>query len=188
MLPHMLPTALAGSTHTCQPLALAQGRASEPAFMDMNLHAVRDRSSSPSVVLYQFDVTDPMNPLGLLMAYAEEKSVKPVVSDFDTFTVGSRGMAYQQPPPPEQVELIKWALDHTSDLLEGLTPDAHSKGWTANWLRVMKSAACGGFVTPELPEYGFGDPASCKLISNIVEETSVFGAVRHGAECFNYYL
>ena len=47
------------------------GRESEPAFLDMNLHALRDPNSAPSVVLYQFDKKDPMNPLGLLMAYAE---------------------------------------------------------------------------------------------------------------------
>ncbi|CAE7390210.1 pkaR, partial [Symbiodinium natans] len=73
------------------------GRHSEPAFMDMNLHAVRDETSNPRVVLYQYDATNPMNPHGLLIAYAEEwtaphsskvvRTVKPVVSDFDTFTV-----------------------------------------------------------------------------------------------------
>ena len=43
------------------------GRASEPAFMDMNLHSVRLGASggtSPNVVLYQFDLSDPMNPHG----------------------------------------------------------------------------------------------------------------------------
>ena len=53
----------------------------------MNLHAVRE-NNEPFVVLYQFDLADPMNTLGLLVAYAEEK-VRPVVSDFDTFLVGS---------------------------------------------------------------------------------------------------
>ena len=45
-----------------------------------------------------------MNPLGLLMAYAEE-TVTPVVSDFDTFLVGSRGVQYAA-TPPEQVRRI----------------------------------------------------------------------------------
>ena len=76
------------------------GRPSVPAFMDMNLHAVRG-DSEPDVVLLQYDLGDPMNPLGLLIAYAE-KEVKPVVSDFDTFTVGSRGMRYDLQMPPEQ--------------------------------------------------------------------------------------
>ena len=95
------------------------GRDSEPAFLDMNMHAVRDGAAgttSPIVVLYQFDQREPMNPLGLLMAYAEAQ-VTPVVSDFDTFTVGSKGLHYV-PTPPKQVRLMNWALDHTEELLE----------------------------------------------------------------------
>ena len=104
------------------------GRASEPAFLDMNLHALRD-GVAPPVVLFQFDKADPMNPLGLLMAYAEAQvtpplsdpytslatltptptltltQVTPVVSDFDTFLVGSRGVQYAA-TPPEQVRRI----------------------------------------------------------------------------------
>ena len=40
--------------------------------MDMNLHSVRG-SSQPAVVLYQFDLSDPLNPHGLLIAYAEKE-------------------------------------------------------------------------------------------------------------------
>jgi len=36
--------------------------------MDMNLHSVRG-DSRPSVCVYQHDLADPMNPLGLLIAY-----------------------------------------------------------------------------------------------------------------------
>jgi hypothetical protein len=115
------------------------GRDSEPAFLDMNRHALR-HGGEPPVVLYQFDKSDPLNPLGLLMAYAE-KAVTPVVSDFDTFLVrpvtwldvawldrswwschgnpqvGSKGVAYDA-TPKEQVELMKWALGHTEELLK----------------------------------------------------------------------
>ena len=52
---------------------------------------ILDKKTEPRVVLFQWDKTDPMNPLGLLIAYEEEKVV-PVVSDFDTFLVGSKGM------------------------------------------------------------------------------------------------
>merc|ERR1719262_495736 len=90
------------------------GRRSEPAFMDMNLHAVRD-VSEPKVVLYQYDESDPMNPRGLLVAYAEQY-VKPVVSDFDTFTVGSTGILYGK-LPDEQVELVNWALNCAEGVL-----------------------------------------------------------------------
>lgn len=144
----------------------------------MNLHSLRG-GGSPSVVLYQYDKCDPMNPLGLLMAYAEthkapgahdevhqvcgahrltadslaelhsrrlsalwllpmtaDCQVKPVVSDFDTLLVGSRGMRYE-PTPPDQVTLMNWALDKTTQLL------AHpeSKGWMGRWLNVLKEEA-----------------------------------------------
>ena len=59
--------------------------------------------------------------------------VKPVVSDFDTFTVGCRGIRHE-PTPPEQVELIHWALDHTAELLK----QDNTKGWTGHWLDVLK--------------------------------------------------
>ena len=83
------------------------------------------------MVLYQFDKGAPLNPLGLLMAYAEQK-VMPVVSDFDTFTIGSRGMVYSE-TPPEQVELIKWALTHTEKLLAEPT----KQGWMSRWLAII---------------------------------------------------
>jgi hypothetical protein len=157
------------------------GRASEPAFMNMNMGAVRGHSK-PNVVLYQFDQNDPMNPLGLLIAYAEGQ-VKPVVSDFDCFTVGSKGFAYNEPTPPKQVELIKWSLGHTQDILF----EESDKGWTSRWLEVLKSEAEKGFA-PVLPKYGFGDPTSYNLIADVVDMTVACGAVRHGAECFNFYF
>ena len=80
------------------------GRGSEPAFLDMNRHALRGEGGSPTVVLHQFDKGDPLNPLGLLMAYAEA-NVTPVVSDFDTFLIGSRGLRYDA-TPPEQVRAL----------------------------------------------------------------------------------
>ena len=157
------------------------GRDSEPAFLDMNRHALRD-GSAPPVVLYQFDKQSPLNPLGLLMAYAEAR-VTPVVSDFDTFLVGSKGMRYDAPPPPEQVALMHWALGHTKALLA----EPNMTGWMGRWLKILKEEARNGFH-PALPKYGFGDPTSYGLIGDIVDATSVCGAVRHGAECFNFYF
>merc|ERR1719409_230782 len=114
------------------------GRDSEPAFLDMNRHSLRD-GVAPPVVLYQFDPKDPMNPLGLLMAYAEAK-VLPVVSDFDTFTVGSKGVRYE-PTPAEQVDLMNWSLEHTTALLDA----PNGKGWMARWLSILKEEARNGF-------------------------------------------
>mmetsp|Transcript_69565 Transcript_69565/g.166851 ORF Transcript_69565/g.166851 Transcript_69565/m.166851 type:complete len:733 (+) Transcript_69565:159-2357(+) len=156
------------------------GRRSEPAFMDMNLHAVRDESE-PKVVLFQWDESNPMNPRGLLIAYAEEY-VKPVVSDFDTFCIGSKGMEYAE-LPSKQADLVVWCLNHTRQLLENLDGDP----WTSKWLGVLaKEKAKGHHV--ELPKYGFGDPVSYDLIGAVVQETSSCGAVRHGAECCNFYF
>jgi len=156
------------------------GRRSEPAFMDANLHAIRD-SIEPRVVLYQYDEVEAMNPRGLLIAYAEQY-VKPVVSDFDTFLVGSRGMQYET-LPPAQASLVIWMLDQTDALLR--TKDHNS--WTSRWLSVLKDANASGFH-PEIPRFGFGDPTSYRLIQDVVAETAACGAIRHGAECCNYYF
>jgi hypothetical protein len=156
------------------------GRKSEPAFMDMNLHAVRG-DSKPRVVLYQHDTDNLMNPRGLLIAYAEEH-VKPVVSDFDTFTVGSRGMTYVT-LPSEQQELAKWSLERTLEILEW--PEASS--WTSRWLDVIRTAHEEGFH-PEIPKFGFGDATSYRLTEGVCQATIESGAVRHGSECFNFFF
>jgi len=156
------------------------GRQSDPAFMDLNLHAARG-DSSPTVVVYQADLADPMNPRGLLLAHAETH-VTPVVSDFDAFTVGSRGMRYDA-TPPEQLELANWALDHAARLLS--QPSAH--GWMERWGDVIKAEAAKGFG-PDVPPFGFGDATSYALMEDAVGATARCGAVRHGAECFNFYF
>ncbi|CAJ1367601.1 unnamed protein product [Effrenium voratum] len=156
------------------------GRRSEPAFMDMNLHAIRGKSD-PQVVLYQNDEADIMNPRGLLIAYAEV-FVKPVVSDFDTFTVGSKNMVYDG-LPAEQAELIHWLLGHTEDILKSLD----HQSWNSRWLEVLAKENERGFH-PAIPKFGFGDPTSYTLIQDVIAETAPCGAVRHGAECCNLYF
>lgn len=156
------------------------GRRSEPAFMDMNMHAIRGESD-PQVCLFQYDESDPLNPRGLLIAYAE-KYVKPVVSDFDTFTVGSRGVKYEC-LPLDQAKLITWLLQNTREVLSSLDHNP----WTSRWLDVLKRENAKGFH-PTLPKFGFGDPTSYRLIGDVVAETSGCGAVRHGAECCNLYF
>jgi len=61
------------------------------------------------------------------------------------------------------VELIHWALDHTAELLK----QDNTKGWTGHWLEVLKEENAKGFH-PTLPEFGFGDPTSYKLIEDVV--------------------
>ena len=165
------------------------GRASEPAFMDMNLHALR-RSAPPKVVLYQYDATNELNPHGLLIAYAEEyerhqkkiRSVKPVVSDFDTFTIGSIGMTYE-PLPESQADLMLWSLEQA----RGILSKPGQQSWNSRWLEVLQKANREGFH-PTIPQYGFGDPTSYRLVEEVVKATSISGAVRHGAECFKLLL
>eukprot|EP00930_Biecheleria_cincta_P105089 TRINITY_DN9763_c0_g1_i1.p1 TRINITY_DN9763_c0_g1~~TRINITY_DN9763_c0_g1_i1.p1 ORF type:complete len:750 (+),score=135.52 TRINITY_DN9763_c0_g1_i1:154-2403(+) len=153
------------------------GRRSEPAFMDMNLHSIRG-TTEPQVVLYQNDESEAMNPRGILIAYAEAY-VKPVVSDFDTFTVGSIGMDYE-PLSMDQAKLMTWSLGHTKNILQ--TPD--HKPWNSRWLEVMAKENERGFhVAP--PKLGFGDPTSTRLIADVIAETAPCGAIRHGAECCN---
>mmetsp|Transcript_116694 Transcript_116694/g.182384 ORF Transcript_116694/g.182384 Transcript_116694/m.182384 type:complete len:1063 (-) Transcript_116694:255-3443(-) len=156
------------------------GRKSEPAFMDMNTHAICG-ASSPQIVLYQHDEGDPMNPMGLLLAYAE-KFVKPVVSDFDAFLVASKGMNYAE-LADEQTELVDWCLEATRNILR----TSGSETWMSRWLDFLKSEHRKGF-NPNTPKTGFGDPTSVRLIEDVIAQTSACGAVRHGAECFNYYF
>eukprot|EP00931_Biecheleriopsis_adriatica_P083411 TRINITY_DN5700_c1_g1_i1.p1 TRINITY_DN5700_c1_g1~~TRINITY_DN5700_c1_g1_i1.p1 ORF type:complete len:1189 (+),score=234.43 TRINITY_DN5700_c1_g1_i1:145-3711(+) len=156
------------------------GRKSEPAFMDMNFAALRS-DSKPLIVLYQADKQDPLNPHGLLLAYAEA-TVKPVVSDFDTFMVGCRG-TLPSALPPNQIELEAWALSRTEEILD--KPGLSS--WTSRWLQVMQTAQEQGFY-PKTPPWGFGDSASYRLIGEAIQATKETGAIRHGAECFNFYF
>eukprot|EP00927_Polykrikos_kofoidii_P039723 TRINITY_DN34052_c0_g1_i1.p1 TRINITY_DN34052_c0_g1~~TRINITY_DN34052_c0_g1_i1.p1 ORF type:complete len:1293 (-),score=179.43 TRINITY_DN34052_c0_g1_i1:7-3885(-) len=155
------------------------GRLSEPAFMSMNIHAVVN-GSEPRIVLYQYDEGDPMNPRGLLVAYAE-RTVKPVVSDFDAFLVASRGVTYE-PLPEEQLELVSWSLDIAEEIMSS---PVDGVSWTSRWLECLKREALHGF-SPDIPKYGFGDPKSYKLMADVIVATEPCGAVRHGAECFNF--
>jgi len=157
------------------------GRESCAEFMDMNLHALRD-GKPPKVVLLQYDSNNPMNCHGLLVAYAETH-VKPVVSDFDAFTVGSRGMPYEPPLTDQQAELARLSLEWCRGILESPAADS----WTSRWLDVLKQKhqELQDFRV-ELPRFGFGDETSYKLVEQVVDATCTTGAVRHGAECFNF--
>lgn len=184
--------------------------------MDMNLHATRE-DKHPHAVVWQFDEHHAMNPRGLLMAYEELRDVKkfskdqgiamrgltaeeedatgapkvvakehvvlPVASDLDAFLIGSKGMTYS-PLPPEQVDLTRWAVKQIEGVLDAPVAGA---SWTRRWLDVLKREAEKGFH-PEPPPYGFGDPTSYSIMSAAVDWARNSGAVRHGAECFNFYF
>ncbi len=60
--------------------------------------------------------------------------------------------------------------------------------WTSCWLnQVLKPSASKGFM-PSVPRYGYGDPKSYAIMECAVARLSKCGAVRHGAECFNYFF
>ncbi|CAJ1383362.1 unnamed protein product [Effrenium voratum] len=158
------------------------GRPSEPAFMDMNLYTLRDASAAPRAVMWQLDVEDGLNPLSLLMAYEEDK-VKPVVSDFDAFMLGCSGAMSFEKLPEEQVKVMKWTLQRIEEVLS--TPS--KSGWMSRWLEILKRESDKGFH-PEIPRFGFGDPTSYRIVEQLVTAMGLLGAVRHGAECFNYYF
>jgi hypothetical protein len=56
------------------------------------------------------------------------------------------------------------------------------------WIGRLKVEAEQGQSPPEAGPLGYGDPTSCFLMSEAVTWTSAIGAVRHGAECFNYHF
>jgi hypothetical protein len=122
-----------------------------------------------------------MNAHSLLIAYAEEQ-VKPVVSDFDALMVGSTGMEYVR-VPDDQLELAKWSLAHTEQILESPSPAS----WTERWLEVLHDLAEQG-EHHEFPEFGYGDVTSIALVQEITKTLQHCGAIRHGAECFNYHF
>mmetsp|Transcript_53327 Transcript_53327/g.79676 ORF Transcript_53327/g.79676 Transcript_53327/m.79676 type:complete len:799 (+) Transcript_53327:86-2482(+) len=162
------------------------GRPSQPAFQDMNFAAVRNHPypDAPRAVVWQYgDNDNHMCPTTLIMAYEEKGQVSPVVSDFDAFLVGTRGVRYTEPLPPEQIELIHWCVSQIETILES---EQNSTGWTSQWLNVLKTSKEKGF-TYKTPRFGYGDPKSYYIFNHAIrrlEETN--GAVRHGAECFNY--
>jgi len=163
------------------------GRPSQPAFQDMNIGSLQAprTDGKPTPVLIQNDRDlDPFNPFELLMAYEENGRVLPVVSDFDSFLVGTRGVAYTSPLPSDQVEIMKNSLNCIEAVL-GSPP--RPEGWTSRWIEVLKTQTEAGYH-PVTPRFGFGCPKSIGIVQNAAERLAMTGAVRHGSECFNYYF
>ena len=163
------------------------GRPSQPAFQDMNIGSLQAprMPSKPTAVLIQNDSSrDPFNPFELLMAYEENGRVLPVVSDFDNFLVGTRGVSYTSPLPSEQVDVLKNTLSCIEEILD--SPN-RPEGWTSRWLEVLKKQTEAGYH-PITPRLGFGCPKSIGIVQNATERLAMTGAVRHGSECFNYYF
>lgn len=89
------------------------GRPSVPAFQDMNIAALRGKpkdGSPRAVVLHQGDAKSAVSPFELVMAYEEHGRVLPVVSDFDCFLVGTKGVSFSAPSSPDQLDVLKWQM------------------------------------------------------------------------------
>mmetsp|Transcript_11094 Transcript_11094/g.24444 ORF Transcript_11094/g.24444 Transcript_11094/m.24444 type:complete len:1454 (-) Transcript_11094:1412-5773(-) len=170
------------------------GRPSRASFQDMNFASIKNEreGDSPRAVVWQYTDPylpptepdpDPMMSQTLLMAYEEHGRVMPVVSDFDCFLLGTRGVRFHNPLPEDQVELVHNMISDLEKILQDCR-DGKSKNWTASWLHVMKHQK--KHIT--MPKYGFGDPKSYAIMKYAVQRLEEFGAVRHGAECFNFYF
>ena len=162
-------------------------RGSIPAFMEMNLHSIRTSPDpgEPRTVVFQKCNLDPMEPRMLLMAYGENGTVKPVVSDFDCFLLGTRGVKYREPIPQDQVDLVKWSVGSIGTILEERQKTKSKAGWTETWIeKVMNTSS----YHPECPKFGNGDPKSYEIMSVAVSRLQATGCVRHGPECFNWYF
>lgn len=163
------------------------GRASQPAFQEMNFATLRKQDPNKAIpVLYQFSDDDPFDSRMLIMAYEEEGRVVPVVSDFDCFLIGSRDFSFKEEMADDQIELLDWCISQIEWILDNQSdvPDS----WTVKWLVILKNAAQNGFVF-KMPPFGFGDPTSYALIEAAVNRSKkTNGAVRHGPECFNYFF
>mmetsp|Transcript_34489 Transcript_34489/g.83672 ORF Transcript_34489/g.83672 Transcript_34489/m.83672 type:complete len:923 (+) Transcript_34489:297-3065(+) len=167
------------------------GRPSEPNFQNMNNLSLRKEPTNggPKTVLMHYaDPNDkdvnPLNPLDFVMAYEENNGVMPVVSDFDCFLVGTRGVEYEDPLPDEQLKVLQWCVKQIEAVLENGEQD---KSWTGTWLNILKTEAAKGFH-PETPPLGFSDPKTYTIMKQAIHRLREEGSVRHGAECFNFYF
>lgn len=170
------------------------GRPSLPSFQDMNFASIKNgcETGTPRAVVWQYTDPylppnepdpDPMMPQTLLMAYEENGRVMPVVSDFDCFLLGTRGVRFCNPLPDEQVELVHHMISGVEQILKDCK-EGKTNSWTLSWLNVMKHSK----HHTNMPKYGFGDPKSYAIMKCAVQRLKEFGAVRHGAECFNFYF
>merc|ERR1719446_1261240 len=85
--------------------------------------------------------------------------------------------------PLDQLELAKWTLDNAERILRTPRPD----GWTTRWLEVLHDLAESG-EHHDFPPFGYGDDTSVGLVKIICNAVISSGAIRHGAECFNFHF
>eukprot|EP00985_Skeletonema_marinoi_P003235 scaffold1351_cov114-Skeletonema_marinoi.AAC.1 len=159
------------------------GRSSMPEFQVMNLESLtKTPKAGPRPVLWH---------AGCGKAYeegdADAGKVTPVVSDFDCFLVGTRGVEYRDPLGEQELSILKWCVDEIEGVLDN-TKDKEGEGacWTRQWLDVKKKYAFDPRFQIPMPKMGYADPRSSAMMKGAVYSLRENGAVRHGPECFNY--
>jgi len=172
------------------------GRPSTAGFQDGNLKTLKQgcelnyaddiTTQDQFPVLMQLSDDNPLSPQYLVMAYEENNTVKPVLSDFDGFLMGWRREAlwFGCTLPRDQEALMMWSLNQIQRILEQPNKDS----WTIRWLDVLKDEAIDhkNMNIPVCPNYGYGDPKSYSIMEAAAKRLLDSGAVRHGSECFNY--
>lgn len=93
-------------------------------------------------------------------------------------------MSFSTPLAPSQLDVLRW---YVSEIERLLSESEAGASFTVCWLDVLKKAAREGRY-PQMPRFGFGDPKSSSIMKLAVTQLGNTGAVRHGAECFNFYF
>ncbi|KAL7490825.1 hypothetical protein ACHAWT_001185, partial [Skeletonema menzelii] len=158
------------------------GRASMPEFQSMNLESLRkapNAGAGPRPVLWHAGCgkvgeeppqnVNPLCPFGLLMAYEEGDNesgkVTPVVSDFDCFLVGTRGVEYRNPLGDQELSILKWCVDEIEGVLDNnKDKEGEGAGWTRQWLDVKKKYAFDPRFQVPVPKMGYADPRSSAMM------------------------
>lgn len=164
---------------------LETGRPSDPNFHVMNFECMRNyKGDGPRPVVYQLDEDLPLRPQTMVVAYEENYTVVPVASDFDCFLIGTRGVLYDEAMSTKIIDLMKWMIESIENILKN--PKNKEKRWSSCWFEAMRKADERSKIL--MPQFGFSDPKSYEIMEGAVERFAHNrnGAVRHGAECFNY--
>ena len=130
----------------------------------MNMHTLREHKNEDLMpVLWHGDCgsiggdmpedADPLDPRCLLMAYEDiiADKVTPVVSDFDCFLMGTRGVSYCDPYRKQEMTMLQWCVDKIEEVLSKPQP---GKSWAQQWLDAKKMDI-NSPVAEEMPEFGY---------------------------------
>ena len=167
-----------------------------PEFQSMNFDSLREQPkqrkeslfTEPRPVLYHAGCvkggepirgSNPLCPLGLLMAYEESDGlhgkVTPVVSDFDCFLLGTRGVQFNEPLGEHELSMMESCVDDIEGILE--TPQ-EGVSWTKRWLEVKKRHVRDEDSVEEMSQFGYADHKSYTMISGAVHRLRGTGAFR----------